>query len=236
MRHIRRASLAPRAPTTSSLSTIAARAGGPSSNGDEGPSTAEPGLCHRLWRHQSRKGHTRGTEGPHGVGDREGEPRAGHAEVRVLILRAGDSRWQREQAESADSRRFAGRNQRCLQKRLRSIKPFATHGTPARSFSEQNGKESLRTRGFGGCYSHYFAGGFVLRRRRNSIRRYSATPEREFESQFPLLSLDSVDSAVPSFQLRPAFGAATERVPPNDTMSRLVSFGSKSWDSFKHSF
>lgn len=46
-------------------------------------------------------------------------------------------------------------------------------------------KESLRTRGFGGRYSRYFAGGFVLRRCRNSTRRYSAAPKREFRSQFP---------------------------------------------------
>ena len=62
------------------------------------------------------------------------------------------------------------------------------------ALSEQNEKESLRAGGFGGCYSHYFAGGFALRRRRNSIKRYSATPEREFESQFPLLPLDSKNS------------------------------------------
>ena len=53
-------------------------------------------------------------------------------------------------------------------------------------------KESLRTKGFGGRYSRYFAGSFALRRRRNSIRRYSATPEREFESQFSLLPLDNI--------------------------------------------
>ena len=46
-------------------------------------------------------------------------------------------------------------------------------------------------RELGGFYSHYFAGGFALWRRRNSIRRYSATPEREFESQFPLFLLDN---------------------------------------------
>ena len=53
------------------------------------------------------------------------------------------------------------------------------------ALSEQNEKESLRTRRFGGRYSRYFAGGFALWRRRNSIRRYSATPKREFESQIP---------------------------------------------------
>lgn len=52
-------------------------------------------------------------------------------------------------------------------------------------------KESLRTRGFGGRYSRYFAGGFALWRCRNSIRRYSAAPKREFRSQFPLFPLNS---------------------------------------------
>lgn len=51
-------------------------------------------------------------------------------------------------------------------------------------------KESLRTKGFGGRYSRYFAGGFALWRRRNSIRRYSAAPKREFRNQFPLFPLD----------------------------------------------
>lgn len=65
-------------------------------------------------------------------------------------------------------------------------------------------KESPRTKGFEGCYSHYFAGGF--------------------------------GSVVPSFQLHPVFGIDTERVPPNDAMSRLVGFGDKSWDNFKNHF
>ena len=63
---------------------------------------------------------------------------------------------------------------------------------------------SARTKGFEGCYSHYFAGGF--------------------------------GSVVPSFQLYPVFGIDTERVPPNDAMSRLVGFGGKSWDNFKNFF
>ena len=54
---------------------------------------------------------------------------------------------------------------------------------------EQNEKESLRTREFGDRYSRYFAGGFALRRCRNSIRRYSAASKREFRSQFPLFPL-----------------------------------------------
>ena len=97
-------------------------------------------------------------------------------------------------------------------------------------------KESPRTRGFEGCYSHYFAGGFVLRRCRNSIRRYSAAPKREFRSQFPLFPLDGFGSVVPSFQLHPVFGIDTERVPPNDAMSRFVGFGDKIWDNLKNFF
>ena len=97
-------------------------------------------------------------------------------------------------------------------------------------------KESLRTRGFGGRYSRYFAGGFVLRRCRNSTRRYSAAPKREFRSQLPLFPLDGVGSAVPSLQLHPVFGIDTERVPPNDAMSRFVGFGDKSWDNLKNFF
>lgn len=97
-------------------------------------------------------------------------------------------------------------------------------------------KESLRTRRSGGCYSRYFAGGFALRRCRNSIRRYSAAPKREFRSQFPLFPLDGVGSSVPSLQLHPVFGIDTERVPPNDAMSRFVGFGDKSRDNLKNFF
>ena len=97
-------------------------------------------------------------------------------------------------------------------------------------------KESPRTRGFEGCCSHYFAGGFVLWRCRNSIRRYSTAPKREFGSQFSLFPLDGFGSAVPSLQLHPVFGAASSRVPPGDTMSRFVGFGDKSWDNSKNFF
>ena len=93
-----------------------------------------------------------------------------------------------------------------------------------------------RTRGFGGHYSRYFAGGFALRRCQNSIRRYSAVLKREFRTQFPLFPLDGVGSAVPSLQLYPVFGIDTERVPPNDAMSRFVGFGDKSWDNLKNFF
>lgn len=91
-------------------------------------------------------------------------------------------------------------------------------------------------RGSGGLYSRYFAGGFALRRCRNSIRRYSAAPKCEFRNQFPLLPFDGVGSAVPSLQLHPVFGIDTERVPPNDAMSRFVGFGDKSWDNLKNFF
>ena len=47
---------------------------------------------------------------------------------------------------------------------------------------------------------------------------------------------DGVGSAVPSLQLHPVFGIDTERVPPNDAMSRFVGFGDKSWDNLKNFF
>lgn len=97
-------------------------------------------------------------------------------------------------------------------------------------------KESPRTKGFEGCYSHYFAGGFVLRRCRNSIRRYSAAPKREFRSQFPLFPLDGSVFAVPSFQLHPVFSAVSNRMPSGNAMLCFVGFGDKSWDNFKNFF
>ena len=97
-------------------------------------------------------------------------------------------------------------------------------------------KESPRTRGFEGCYSHYFAGGFVLRRCRNSIRRYSAAPKREFRSQFSLFPLDGLGSAVPSFQLHPVFGAVSNRVPSGNAVSCFVGFGVENRDNFKNFF
>ena len=91
-------------------------------------------------------------------------------------------------------------------------------------------------RGSGGRYSRYFAGGFALRRCRNSIRRYSAAPKCEFRSQFLLLPLDGFGSPVLSFQFHPVFGAVSNRVPPSNAMSRFVGFGDKSRDSFKNFF
>ena len=100
---------------------------------------------------------------------------------------------------------------------------------------EMQGK-GLRTRGFGGRYSRYFAGGFALRRCRNSTRRYSAASKCEFRSQFSLFPLDGFSSAVPSFQLHPVFGSVSSRVPPGNAMSCFVGLGDKSWDSFKNFF
>ena len=56
---------------------------------------------------------------------------------------------------------------------------------------------------------------------------------------YPALSLFPLDgfaSAVPSFQLRPVFGAVLKQAPQNDTALRFVSLGNKSWDSFKNFF
>ena len=97
-------------------------------------------------------------------------------------------------------------------------------------------KESLRTRGFGGRYSRYFADGFTLRRCRNSTRQYSAASKCESGSQFSLFPLDGFGSAVPSFQLHPVFGAVSNRVPPGNAMSCFIGFGDKSWDNFKNFF
>ena len=63
---------------------------------------------------------------------------------------------------------------------------------------------------------------------------FSQTHENGLVSQ--PLQFDNPSSAVLSFQLRPVFGAATERVPSNDTTLRFVGLGNKSWDSFKNSF
>ena len=57
-----------------------------------------------------------------------------------------------------------------------------------------------------------------------------------FYRTYVLFPLDGVGSAVPSFQLHPVFGIDTERLPPNDAMSRFVGFGDKSWDNLKNFF
>ena len=62
------------------------------------------------------------------------------------------------------------------------------------------------------------------------------TEKSQFKRPLWLLPLDGVGSAVPSLQLHPVFGIDTERVPPNDAMSRFVGFGDKSWDNLKNFF
>ena len=69
--------------------------------------------------------------------------------------------------------------------------------------------------------------------RNATIRHGRLYPAKNVAGLFPL---GDPSSAVPSFQLRPVFGAATERVPLNNTTSRFIGLGDKSWDSFKNSF
>lgn len=57
-----------------------------------------------------------------------------------------------------------------------------------------------------------------------------------FYRTYVLFPLDGVGSSVPSLQLHPVFGIDTERVPPNDAMSRFVGFGDKSRDNSKNYF
>ena len=71
---------------------------------------------------------------------------------------------------------------------------------------------------------------------RNETQQHSAALKSAGRSSIGLLPLDGVGSAVPSLQLHPVFGIDTERVPPNDAMSRFVGFGDKSWDNLKNFF
>ena len=71
---------------------------------------------------------------------------------------------------------------------------------------------------------------------RNETQRHSAALKSAGQNPISLLPLDGVGSAVPSLQLHPVFGIDTERVPPNDAMSRFVGFGDKSWDNLKNFF
>ena len=71
---------------------------------------------------------------------------------------------------------------------------------------------------------------------RNETQRHSATLKSAGQSPIGLLPLDGFGSVVPSFQLHPVFGIDTERVPPNDAMSRFVGFGDKIWDNLKNFF
>ena len=80
------------------------------------------------------------------------------------------------------------------------------------------------------------AGGFAFLPYAATLCGTQRTENRGFKIAFRLLPLDGFGSAVPSFQLHPVFGAASNRVPPGDAMSRFVGFGDKSWDNFKNFF
>ncbi len=71
---------------------------------------------------------------------------------------------------------------------------------------------------------------------RNKTQRHSAALKNAGQNPIGLLPLDGFGSAVPSFQLRPVFGAVSSRVPPGNAMSRFVGLGDKSRDSFKNFF
>ena len=71
---------------------------------------------------------------------------------------------------------------------------------------------------------------------RNETQRHSAALKIAGQNPVVLLPLDGFGSAVPSFQLRPVFGAVSSQVPPGNAMSCFVGLGTKSWDNFKNFF
>lgn len=71
---------------------------------------------------------------------------------------------------------------------------------------------------------------------RNETQWHSAALKNAGQNPIGLLPLDGFGSAVPSFQLRPVFGAVSSRVPPGNAMSRFVDLGDKSRDNFKNFF
>ena len=79
-------------------------------------------------------------------------------------------------------------------------------------------------------------GDFAVTLMRNETQRHSAVLKSAGQNPVGLLPLDGIDSAVPSLQLHPVFGAVSSQVPPGDIMSCFVSFGDKSWDNFKNFF
>ena len=80
------------------------------------------------------------------------------------------------------------------------------------------------------------AGGSAVTLVRNETQRHSAALKNAGQSPISLLPLDGVDSAVPSLQLHPVFGAVSDRVPPSNTMSCFIAFGDKSRDNLKNFF
>ena len=86
------------------------------------------------------------------------------------------------------------------------------------------------------CGIERLAGVAVPKRRTCRSRNRTELHEKYGQTFYWLFPLDGVGSAVPSLQLHPVFGIDTERVPPNDAMSRFVGFGDKSWDNLKNFF
>lgn len=76
----------------------------------------------------------------------------------------------------------------------------------------------------------------IQQRARIRLKPCPLSDTKLFYQTSVLFPLDGVGSAVPSLQLHPVFGIDTERVPPNDAMSRFVGFGDKSWDNLKNFF
>ena len=71
---------------------------------------------------------------------------------------------------------------------------------------------------------------------RNETQRHSAALKSAGQSPIGLLPLDGFSSDVPSFQLRPVFGAVSNRVPSGNAMTCFIAFGDKSRDNLKNSF
>ena len=122
----------------------------------------------------------------------------------------------------------------------RHVRPVRQLGVKLHKTAGQMGKKCPRfSPEIGGISLNLFpqvAGGFAFLPYAATLCGTQRTENRRFKIAFRLLPLDSVDSAVPSLQLHPVFGIDTERVPPNDAMSRFVGFGDKSWDNLKNFF
>lgn len=122
----------------------------------------------------------------------------------------------------------------------RRVRPVRQLGVNLHKTAGQKDKKHPRfPLGIGGISFNLFpqvAGGFAFLPYAATLCGTQRTGNRRLEIAFRLFPLDGVGSAVPSLQLHPVFGIDTERVPPNDAMSRFVGFGDKSWDNLKNFF
>ena len=154
----------------------------------------------------------------------------------MLVLRAGDSRWQRGQAEGADSRRFAGRNQRGLRKRACSIKPFATHGTPARSSFRAERKrkppnQRVRRPSFPLlCWWLCLA---AMPKQYQAVLGGTKTRAQKPVAVIPTLSRSYAEV---SFQLTSVWSSASTVLPPNPAACLRVGVWGKPWDKYANYF